>query len=74
MRGRFAGIAHGPQCGAARVATAIGWMILTENLFVRFWEDLGIKNDVGTIHGSKPENVTLCGWSGQWQISKRLGA
>jgi hypothetical protein len=32
MRGNFAGITHGPSCGAARVANAIGYNIFTEIL------------------------------------------
>lgn len=32
-------------------------MILTEILFVRFQEDLGITNDVGTILARKYENM-----------------
>lgn len=44
-------------------------MILTEILFVRFQEDLGITNDVGTILARKYGYA-----DGRWQISKKLGA
>lgn len=32
MRGKFAGIMHGPPCGAARVPNAIGCNVFTEML------------------------------------------
>jgi hypothetical protein len=57
MRGNFAGITHGPSCGAARVANAIGYNIFSPKYsVVRSQEDLGHANAVGEHSCLKNEN------------------